>query len=250
MTNAARSSIVKVPKAAELVAMELRRRIVQGDVQPGDPLPSESELMAEFGVSRPSLREAFRILESEAIITVLRGARGGARVLEPDGAVAARHTGALLQYHGTPLRDVYQARTELEVSAIGLYGKRPRKAALAALDEIVTEAQSADDEASFAGISVRFHRAVVENAGNVTLAMLADMLYRILSAHNTQFIAAHPPGFEQQANRSAVKAYAKLVALLRAGDLVGAEVHWRKHLDAVERFMVGDSEATLVDVLS
>ncbi len=69
------------------MAAELRRRIVSGELEVGgDPLPSEGKLMSQFGVSRPTLREAFRILESEQLIRVLRGARGGARVLKPDPA--------------------------------------------------------------------------------------------------------------------------------------------------------------------
>ncbi|WP_338010625.1 FadR/GntR family transcriptional regulator [Gordonia sp. KTR9] len=84
-------SVVRVPKAGELVAAQLRRQVVTGELKAGDPLPSETTLMERFGVSRPTLREAFRILESESIIVVLRGARGGARVLAPNESVAARH---------------------------------------------------------------------------------------------------------------------------------------------------------------
>lgn len=113
------TSVVRVPKAGELVAADLRRQIITGRLEPGAPLPNESVLMDRFGVSRPTLREAFRILESESIIKVLRGARGGARVVAPDGSVAARYTGLLLQYQGVPLADVYRARTAIEVSAVG-----------------------------------------------------------------------------------------------------------------------------------
>ena len=48
-----------MPKTAELVAAELRRKIVRGELAEGDALPSEAALMAEFAVSRPTLREAF-----------------------------------------------------------------------------------------------------------------------------------------------------------------------------------------------
>ena len=72
---------VRVPKTAELVAGQIRRQIIRGDIEEGDALLPESELMSQFGVSRPTLREAFRILESESLITVTRGARGGARLL-------------------------------------------------------------------------------------------------------------------------------------------------------------------------
>ena len=68
------ASPVRVPKTAELVASQLRRQIVRGDLKEGDALPPESTLMERFGVSRPTLREAFRVLESEALISVRRGA--------------------------------------------------------------------------------------------------------------------------------------------------------------------------------
>src|SRR5690349_4407942 len=82
---------VRVPKSAELVAQSLRLRIVRGELREGDGLPPENVLMQQFGVSRPTLREAFRILESEQLITVHRGARGGGRVHAPNGDVAARY---------------------------------------------------------------------------------------------------------------------------------------------------------------
>jgi GntR family transcriptional regulator, transcriptional repressor for pyruvate dehydrogenase complex len=54
-----------VPKTAELVAGTLRRMIVDGRLEDGDFLPHESELMAQFHVSRPTVREAVRVLESD-----------------------------------------------------------------------------------------------------------------------------------------------------------------------------------------
>ena len=81
MTEAAKEvgARLRVPKMAELVAGDLRRRILRGELVENDALPSESALMQRFGVSRPTLREAFRVLESESLISVRRGAHGGAR---------------------------------------------------------------------------------------------------------------------------------------------------------------------------
>jgi DNA-binding FadR family transcriptional regulator len=64
-----------------MVATHLRRQIVLGELKEGDQLPSESVLMEEFGVSRPTLREAFRILEAEGAITAPCGVRGAALTL-------------------------------------------------------------------------------------------------------------------------------------------------------------------------
>jgi DNA-binding FadR family transcriptional regulator len=242
------SSVVSVPKASALIAASLRRRIVTGDLTPGQMLPSETSLMADFGVSRPTLREAFRILEAESILTVVRGPRGGAKVLAPDGSMAARYTGTLLQYQGTPLSDVYQARTEIEVSAVGMIKTMK---AIRPLEDLVLNGDAViDDEEAFADYSLRFHLTVVDSAGSTTLAVLARMLFDIVETHNALFIASHEPGFERPVNKTAQRAYRKLVEFLQAGDGSAAQRHWRRHLEAVERFMVGQSDAALVEVLS
>src|SRR6516165_5919111 len=67
-------------KAAERVAAELRREIITGNLRPGDRLASEKELQEQFEISRPTLREALRLLEAESLIEVVRGQYGGARV--------------------------------------------------------------------------------------------------------------------------------------------------------------------------
>ena len=65
--------VVRAPKTAELIATLYRRQIVRGELRPGDTLPSEQQLMGQFGVSRPTLREAFRILEAEDLAVVRVG---------------------------------------------------------------------------------------------------------------------------------------------------------------------------------
>src|SRR5689334_22847187 len=121
----------RVPKTAELVASHIRRRIVLGQLREGDALPSETALMEEFDVSRPTLREAFRILESEALITVRRGARGGARVREPSVDVAARYAGLVLQHRGATVADVLDARVIVEAPAARMLAERRNRVSIA-----------------------------------------------------------------------------------------------------------------------
>lgn len=247
-----RNSVVKVPKASELVAANLRRRIVTGDLTAGQLLPSEMVLMQEFGVSRPTLREAFRILESEAIITVLRGARGGGRVMEPDGYVAARYMGIFLQYQGVLLSDVYRARTEMQVAAVGMIGAGRGKSVVRELRKLVErgdELVARKDDVAFTAYSFDFHMAVIEGAGSTTLSALGRMLYHIFDTHNKAFIDAHPEGVETAVSRTVQRAFGRLVDLLDQGMPAEAQRHWRKHLGAVERFMVEDPESTLVEIL-
>src|SRR3954464_411251 len=105
---------------AEVIVERLRRQIVRGELAEGEALPSEHELQASFGVSRPTLREAFRVLESESLIAVRRGAHGGARVKGPGIDVAARYAGFILEHRGTTLDDVCQARILIEPPIVGV----------------------------------------------------------------------------------------------------------------------------------
>src|SRR5258707_5212277 len=74
---------LRQPRLAELVADELRGQITSGALRDEDMLPKFDELLQEFQVSKPSLREALRILETEGLITVRRGNVGGAIVHAP-----------------------------------------------------------------------------------------------------------------------------------------------------------------------
>ena len=101
--------------------------IVSGELSEGDSLGHEPDLVERFGVSRPSLREALRILEAEGLITVVRGVRGGVVVHAPDERMTARTAALLLQARNVSLADVFEARSLLEpIAARGdRHGARP-----------------------------------------------------------------------------------------------------------------------------
>ena len=108
---------IRTPKTAELVALKLRRMIVDGELKDGDHLPHEAELMEHFAVSRPTLREAVRVLEAERLVEVRRGSRSGARVCVPGPEVVARPASLLLELSGATVADVFVAREAIEPAA-------------------------------------------------------------------------------------------------------------------------------------
>src|SRR5882672_6178330 len=108
------SEVVRPQKMAGMVALRVRQMIVHGELIEGDWLPTEAELMEQFGVSRPTLREAFRLLEADQLIRIRRGPPGGARVHLPGPDAAAPLFGLLLTLAGTTVRDVYEARLVIE----------------------------------------------------------------------------------------------------------------------------------------
>jgi GntR family transcriptional regulator, transcriptional repressor for pyruvate dehydrogenase complex len=122
------------------VADELRSLIVSGELSEGESLGREPDLVERFGVSRPSLREALRILEAEGLITVERGVRGGVVAHEPDKRMTARTAALLLRSRNVSLADVFEARSLLEpVAARKIAGmpSRGRKAATTELGALI-----------------------------------------------------------------------------------------------------------------
>jgi len=237
-----------------MVAAQLRRQIVLGELKEGDQLPPESVLMEEFGVSRPTLREAFRILEAEGAITVRRGVRGGARVQVPDIAVAARHIGLLLQYRGALLSDVYEVRAVLEPAAARMAAKRRTSADLTRLQEALDrhrESLEVEDPAATIAADAEFHRLIVELSGNETLQVLAAMVSSIIREGDRAYAESHDWQHEQELAKVALRAHTRLVELIRKRSGEEAEELWRKHLAESAKVVLGDrTTATVVELLS
>jgi len=242
-----------VPKAGELVAAQLRRQIVTGELREGDTLPSETALMEQFGISRPTLREAFRILESEHFIAIKRGAHGGAHVLVPGPAAAGSYAGALLQYRGTTLADLYEARTHLETAGVEMLARKRSAADLRRLDIAIAESEAllADPMAYAEKHELQFHRLLIELAGNETMIVLLDMLLSISELHNQSFLRTHPVDETSKGTIiAAQRAHAKLVGLIRDKSVDRAVSLWRQHLASLSEYMISDPGETVLDVLS
>jgi DNA-binding FadR family transcriptional regulator len=229
----------RVPKTAELVAHHLRKRIVRGDLREGESLPSESALTAQFGVSRPTLREAFRVLETEQLITVRRGAKGGAAVHAPNATMVARYAGFYLEHAGTTLADVFEARVGIEAPAAALLAERRSDDDIAQLRAAAAAPADADENGPVAAMRFSdFHALVVQLSGNRTLTLVHSMLREIVDmAKVRRFTRGNNDG-SRQALVHAAKSHRRLVDLIEAGDAVAAEAFWREHLVGANRYLL------------
>jgi DNA-binding FadR family transcriptional regulator len=237
---------------AELVSQRLRRQIVRGELSEGDALPSEAELMSQFGVSRPTLREAFRVLESEGLISVRRGAHGGARVQTPNGDTAARYAGLILEFRGATLEDVYDARNIIEPPCAALLARRRTQADLRRLRAAVEEAREAlDDPNQLIRLHNEFHNLVIELAGNQTMAVLNGMVRHIIDQSSyAQMAADAGTPANIRAIRQGFRAHERLIDHIEHRDHTAAAKLWDKHLAEAERYMLSDANPkTVLDLL-
>lgn len=222
---------IRSPKTAELVAGTLRRMVVDGQLTDGDFLPNEAELMAHFGVSRPTLREAVRVLESERLVEVRRGSRTGARVRVPGPEIVARPAGLLLELSGATIADLMVARAGIEPLAVRLLAETGTPEAFDELEMMVAEHIPAGWQSDrLAQTTGDFHRRLVELSGNTTLAIIAGMLHEITVRH-TEFAFKEGRPVSKADYDKLMRSYGRLLRLLRSGDGAAAEAHWRKHVD-------------------
>ena len=235
------------------IADVLRAQIISGELDDGDSLGREPELVARFNVSRPTVREAIRILETEGLIRVLRGLHGGVVVRAPDHRVTARTAALVLQARNVPLADVYEALSMLEPQAAkAVASSRGRKGAAAELRKLISDEEAVlSDPGAFGRANARFHERLVSLAGNQTLTILAEMLNEIVERAVTA-VSQGSDHVGSSATRSrGIKSQQRLVDLIESGEATEAEEHWRSHMAVVSKVMLANGAAeSIIDLLN
>lgn len=232
------------------IADELRRLIIEGQLAEGESLGHEPDLIERFGVSRPSLREALRILEAEGLISVVRGVLGGVVVHQPDHRMAARTAALVLQSRNVRLSDVFDARTIIEPAAARLVASaRSRKASAKRLRELIAAEENAiEDPVAFGSANAQFHQELVSLAGNQTLQIVAEMLNEVV-ARAVTLVSKSPDGNSTATRKRGVRSQERLVVLIETGKAEEAEAHWRTHMSIVGKVLLGSHAKTVVDLL-
>ncbi|MGV0793801.1 FadR/GntR family transcriptional regulator [Mycolicibacterium sp. XJ1819] len=240
-------------RTAEIVADELRRQIIEGELADGDLLPRQEVLVEQFRVSLVSLREALRILETEGLVSVRRGNRGGAVVHAPAKASAAYMLGLLLQSDYVPLSDLGTALQELEPMCAALAARRADrgKTLVPELKKInESMATHIEDGARFTEIGGQFHDALVRGCGNHTMVAVVGSLETLWTGHLNWWAAEtaargeYPPLSKR---RIALSLHRKLTDAIEAGEAERARKLATRHLaDTQTYFQSADPDQRIV----
>ncbi len=244
---------VRAPKLSHLVAERLRTMIAAGELRPGDTLPSEAELLRQFNVSRPIMREALRVLEAESLIRLGRGARAGATLLTPSILTAAKYGGLYLATQGTTLGDIHQVRTLLEPPLAASLASRAKKDFVKELEDwskVQHEALGRKDYAGAIAAVNQFHQCMGTHSENSALKLLAGMLNDISAAAYPRLLLSRP---NQKAiwerTEESIEAHAQFLKLINTGKAAQAETFWRKYMQDTADFLAKNGLANLpVDI--
>lgn len=129
-----RLSPVEVPKASDVLAGQLRERILNGELVEGTALPAERELVRQTQMSRATVREALRILEVQNLVRVKAGRAGGAFVQRPTTKSMASSVSMLIRGRHIKLVDLMETREALEPFCAELAARNRTDQDLAKLD--------------------------------------------------------------------------------------------------------------------
>ena len=228
-----RSSIVRLhrPKLLHVSVQEsLKAYIADNRLASGTPLPPEGELAAQLGVSRGSVREAIRALESLGIVESRRGI----------GVFVTRFSFApLLDNLAFGLRDalreiaeMLQIRRTLEVALIGEVVAEVSDADIAALRRITDRMQArALRGESFAEEDQAFHQALFASLGNATLLHLMDVFWLAFFKVAADLTLDNPNPVATWRDHHGI------VDALAARDAAGARARLEQHYDGITRLL-------------
>jgi GntR family transcriptional regulator, transcriptional repressor for pyruvate dehydrogenase complex len=168
-------SRVSVGRISELVVEQIRFLMRQGQLKPGDRLPPERDLCERLSVSRVTVREALRMLESRGLVEIHVGARGGAFVTAPSSNQVGEGLTDLLTLSVISAADVTEVRMVLEVGIVPLVCERATEEDLADLDNISQRSEEALRDGDFTmDMSLEFHMRVAEATHNPAVSMLVQ----------------------------------------------------------------------------
>ena len=180
---------IVVPKTSDVLASELRRQILTGALPPGTSLPAERELVIQTGLSRGSVRDALRILESESLVITRPGRYGGSVANKPDDESLKRSISSFVHGRGITLLSLLQTREAIEPSLAALAAKNRTADELQRLVNVTERVENAFlTPPEFLRENVEWHMAIAAASHNELLRAflhsISDMVYKASAIEN------------------------------------------------------------------
>lgn len=219
--------------ASEQIALAIRRYLEENDLRPGDRIGTEQELAEEFSVSRPTLREAIRLLASSHLVRVSKGRGGGIFVgstpNEGMGRNVSESIATMLASRSISLKQLLETRVFLEVPLAGLAAANADGDTVRQLEEAIAAAEGFTPEMdSFRMADTRFHQVLANAAGNDLLLAFTGWILEVLQPSLVAHIGT------RMESDLIIAQHWTIVRAVRRGSPAAAEKAMRAHLAYVE----------------
>jgi GntR family transcriptional repressor for pyruvate dehydrogenase complex len=224
---------------------QIAERIRLGELAEGDRLPSERELAAAMQISRPTLREAVRVLAEAGVLSVRTGSAGGISVAS--GYVPLELLRSKSELRMDEVAGVLEARRLVEPRVAQLAAVNAREDDFARLQAIIDQQQALlakgdvlADEDRFLQLDTQFHLRIARATGNTTIVAMMRMLLRRLEI--ARDLALHQPPIPDWM----IDIHERTLAAIRSADHERIERVMDEHLAAMERHWEEETHRALV----
>ncbi len=227
MKDVDRSLFTGVPakKVSEIIYEQIREKILAQELKPGDRLPTERTLITLFDCSRPTIREALRMLEQNHYVTILRGS--GIFVNPASTAGVERNLHALIRMEKISKNDVQEVREICETLAVRLAALRRTDADIAAMNEILSRSQEQiQDFDSFFQCGVALNDAFARASKNPVFRIVNSMT----APFSREQVYSHPEGANSISRSEILSQHRGIVEAIIARDAELACARNRAHI--------------------
>jgi GntR family transcriptional regulator, transcriptional repressor for pyruvate dehydrogenase complex len=233
-----------VPKASDVLANDLRERILRAEYPEGTALPPERELVLQTRMSRTTVREALRILEVQGLVTIKTGRSGGAFVQRPGEESVANSVSLLIRGRHIRMSALHETREAIEPVCARLAAKNRTDPDLVRLEAANTamsaEKGSIDD---FLQANVDWHVGVAMAGHNELLTGFMLALSRAIyaSTDNRGFV-------DLDVRNTTVKAHRAITDAIRAQDSDAAVRRMNRHVHGYVQAVLEVEERTEIEL--
>ncbi len=222
----------RVNRISQNIVDQIRDTIIAGRLKPGDRLPSEKELSAEFGVSKASLREALRALEALGMLEVKQGMGGGAFVTEVDLETARNNMFNYIFFQNPSIGEFTQLRTLIEPQVTEIAAHKCTQADLDYLEDNLNQTRDLMDSGPFYyKLDTKFHHRIAEISGNRLICFVIDSLKNAIVQIKLQL------ELDRDFSIQVYKAHMRIFDALRKRDPEQARAEMHRHIVEVDEHM-------------
>ena len=164
-------------RASDVIYQQIYQKIVSQELKPGDRLPSERELVEQFHRSRPSVREALRMLQQDGLIKIAVGVNGGATVQGISMQNAEQPLRQLIEVGTITLQELVDYRSYNDHSCANLAAKYHTEEDIAKLREIIVRyGENVGNSKELSKIDIEFHKTLAESSHNKLCILITDVV--------------------------------------------------------------------------
>ena len=219
---------IRVPKSYDVLADHLREQILSGTLVEGTSLPAERDLVGQTGLSRGSVREALRMLESEGLVRTRPGRHGGSIISRPGQEAVTRFVSLFIRGRRIQFRSLVETREAIEPMLAGLAARHRTAQDLDRLKAVTADLEDAyPDVPRFLIENVNWHNAVAAASHNELLAaFLASISKAVHDATAMEDFAS------DEMRKVVMHAHRRVLEAIVGGDADAARRRMERHVRA------------------